>query len=256
MSAYPVPDRTPWSCSCRTISLPENLSDITHRCDRCGSAFVPATSAPPVVLVNPEIGERPARPPKNPPRARQHGSIPDVDLREMVYRAGLRGCALRVAFALYDHRAPGSWTATISREKLAESLGIGLRSVYRAFDELHQKGLILSQIKRPKVGGGFFLEYRLRPSFPEGGRAAERPRMAEMKPATRGARVKQPDAVAAPPRTARRSWATEDDRCSTCEGTGMEIVLGKGARRCPSCRPAPTGTVPKSSTMSSGTVPK
>jgi len=223
-------------------------------CLRCGTPF--SVPAPPVVLVNPENSEQPTRPPKNPPRARQHGSIPDVDLREMFYRAGLKGSSLRVAFALYDHRAPGSWTATISREKLASSLGIGLRSVYRAFDELHKKGLILSQIKRPKVGGGFFLEYRLRPCFPEGGRAAERPRMAEMKPATRDARVKQPKATAEPLPPARRGWAPEDDRCSTCGGTGMEIVSGRGARRCPACRPAPTGTVPADGTVSSSTVPK
>jgi len=271
MSANPLPESITWSCSCRTVSLPEDVSET--RCERCGSPFVrtgiPPTDPPPVTLINPDSDDRPVTLPKAPPRAQQHGNIPGVDLRELLYRAGLRDSDLPIALALYDHRAPGTWSANISQEKIGASVGRSVRTVGRTLDRLHKKGIVLSQQKRRKRGGGHFLEYRLRPFMPESGRTTDRPRMATQIASTRDARIKSASTQAGAStsvgkqtasattnvRTTARSVAaasaiTKAPRatnlvteavatCTVCYGTGWAPVVEEGAhkgvRRC-GCR--------------------
>jgi predicted transcriptional regulator len=242
MAFHPNSDVTTWSCACRSLVTDQDLSKLF--CQRCEQFMMPLLpDTPPVVLVNPTEKEPPATPPKNPPRAQQHGQIEGIDLRELSFRAELRGSELKVILALYDHRAPGSWIATISQEKLAEILGLNRRTVYRAIDALYEKGWIVSQRKRGKKGGGFFLEYRLRPFMPESGRTTERPKATMNTKRTSPTRLAE--APALPQRVLSQTGDPDGERCTVCQGTGWEIVEDRGARRCPSCRKTEGVTAPK-----------
>ena len=137
----------------------------------------------------------------------------------------------------------------LTKADLAQAMRVSVRTVERTMDHLHKKGVILSQQKRRKRGGGYFLEYRLRPFMPEGGRKSERPRMNEQIASTRDARsqsapslsvpaAKIPSAVTTAP-TLTQQAAASTPTCEACYGTGWAAVsVGgehKGVRRC-ACR--------------------
>ena len=229
MNAHPGLTHAPnWSCGCTRVYCPTALD---AKCNSCGRPFQGIDSQGRAELVDASqrfgIGDDT---PVTRNRQGGHITIP----RALLYDLDLSPTIFRVAAVLYDHCAPGKLTARLSWAKIQERLSVSRHTVAKAIDTLHERRRIFDAVdRRTQKGGGHFYEYHLA-DVPSGPGTA-RKRKPRRKPYSGTAAGALP--IIAASSSLPNGAKPEDVRCLVCYGTGMEVVEGRGARRCLACRP-------------------